>query len=142
MSDLIGRGPGDLWTGRMLSVLRIMVALLFLQHPFAKFFAFPHVAMFDHLPPFSLIWVAGVIELVGGILLLLGLFTRPVGFILSGEMAVAYFMAHAPRGFFPLTNGGEAAVFFCFVFLFFAAAGGGIWSLDEARTSRRDPAPV
>lgn len=138
MSDLIG--PRDQWADRMLSVLRIMVALLFLQHPFAKFFAFPHVAMFDHMSP--LIRIAGVIELVGGVLLLLGLFTRPVAFILAGEMAVAYFIAHAPRGFFPLTNGGEAAVFYCFVFLFFAAAGGGVWAIDEARTARRDPAPV
>ena len=93
-----------------------MVALLYLQHPLAKFFAFPHVAAFDNLQPFSLIWVAGVIELVGSSLLLVGLFTRPTAFVLSGEMAVAYFMAHAPRGFFPLLNGGEAAVFFCFAF--------------------------
>ena len=121
------------WTPRMLSVFRIAVALLFLQHPFAKFFGFPHVAAFDNLQPFSLIWIAGVIELVGGVLLLLGLFTRPVAFILSGEMAVAYFMAHAPRGFFPLLNGGEAAVFFCFAFLYLAFAGPGVWSFDHAR---------
>ena len=98
----------EIWTPRMLSVFRIVVALLYLQHPLAKFFAFPHVAAFDNLQPFSLIWVAGVIELVGSLLLLVGLFTRPAAFILSGEMAVAYFMVHAPRGFFPLVTGGEA----------------------------------
>ena len=88
----------EIWTPRMLSVFRIVVALLYLQHPLAKFFAFPHVAAFDNLQPFSLIWVAGVIELVGSLLLLVGLFTRPAAFILSGEMAVAYFKVHAPRG--------------------------------------------
>jgi putative oxidoreductase len=81
--------------------------------------------MFDNLQLFSLIGVAGMIELVGGTLLVLGLFTRPVAFILAGEMAFAYFMGHAPRGFFPLTNGGEPAVLFCFIFLYLAAAGGG-----------------
>ena len=121
----------EVWTPRMLSVFRIVVALLYLQHPFAKFFAFPHVAAFDNLQPFSLIWVAGVIELVGSSLLLVGLFTRPTAFVLSGEMAVAYFMAHAPRGFFPLLNGGEAAVFYCFAFLYLAFAGAGTWSIDH-----------
>ena len=87
------------WTPRILSVFRIVVALLYLQHPLAKFFGFPHFAAFDNLQPFSLIWVAGVIELVGGLLLLVGLFTRPAAFILSGEMAVAYFMVRVPRGF-------------------------------------------
>src|SRR5215472_2209881 len=121
----------ELWTPRMLSVFRIVVALLYLQHPMAKFFAFPHVAAFDNLQPFSLIWVAGVIELVGSLLLLVGLFTRPTAFVLSGEMAVAYFMAHAPRGFFPLLNGGELAIVYCFLFLYFAVAGAGAWSLDR-----------
>jgi putative oxidoreductase len=130
------------WTPRMLSVFRIAVALLFLQHPFAKFFGFPHVAMFDNLPTFSLIWIAGVIELVAGVLLLLGLFTRPVAFILSGEMAVAYFMSHAPRSFFPLLNGGEAAVLFCFAFLYLAFAGGGLWSVDHARRGATVPLRV
>ena len=119
------------WTPRMLSVFRIVVALLYLQHPLAKFFAFPHVAAFDNLQPFSLTWVAGVIELVGSLLLLVGLFTRPTAFVLSGEMAVAYFMVHAPRGFFPLLTGGEAAVFYCFAFLYLAFAGGGTWSIDH-----------
>jgi putative oxidoreductase len=89
------------------------------------------VASFDNLQVFSLIGLAGVIEIVGSLLLLVGLFTRPAAFILSGEMAVAYFMAHAPRGFFPILNQGELAVLYCFVFLFFAIAGGGSWSLDR-----------
>jgi putative oxidoreductase len=121
----------ELWTPRMLSVFRIVVALLYLQHPMAKFFAFPHVTAFDNLQPFSLIWVAGVIELIGGLLLLVGLFARPAAFILSGEMAVAYFMIRPPRGFFPLLNGGEAEVFYCFAFLYLAFAGAGPWSIDQ-----------
>ena len=120
------------WTPRMLSVFRIVVALLYLQHPLAKFFAFPHVAAFDNLQAFSLIWVAGVIELVGSLLLLVGLFTRPVAFILSGEMAVAYFMLRPSRGFFPLLNGGEAEVFYCFAFLYLAFAGAGPSSIDHS----------
>jgi putative oxidoreductase len=130
------------WTPRMHSGLRIAVALLFMQHPFAKFFGFPHEAILDNLQPFSLVWIAGVIELVGGILVLIGLFTRPAAFILSGEMAVAYFMAHAPRSFFPLLNGGEAAVFFCFAFLYLAFAGAGLWSVDHARRGATVPLRV
>lgn len=121
------------WTPRLLSVLRAVAALLFLQHATAKLFAFPHVPMFDGLRLMSLMGAAGIIELVGGVLLAVGLFTRPVAFILSGEMAFAYFMAHAPRGFFPILNGGELAVLYCFVFLFIAAAGPGAWSLDGRR---------
>ena len=120
-----------IWAPRMLSVFRIVVALLYLQHPLAKFFAFPHVTAFDNLQRFSLIWVAGVIELIGSPLLLIGLFTRPVAFVLSGEMAVAYFMVRAARGFFPLLNGGEAEVFYCFAFLYLAFAGAGPWSIDQ-----------
>ena len=118
------------WGGRALSVLRIVTALLFLQHGLAKHFGFPHVASFDNLQPLSLIGLAGAIEIVGSLLLLVGLFTRPAAFIMSGEMAVAYFMAHAPRAFFPLVNQGELAVLYCFVFLFLAIEGGGPWSLD------------
>src|SRR5215472_11099949 len=121
----------EIWAPRMLSVFRIVVALLYLQHPLAKFFAFPHVTAFDNLQRFSLIWVAGVIELIGSPLLLIGLFTRPVAFVLSGEMAVAYFMVRAARGFFPLLNGGEAEVFYCFAFLYLAFAGAGPWSIDQ-----------
>ncbi len=119
------------WSDRALSVLRIIAALLFLQHGLAKHFGFPHVASFDNLQTFSLLGFAGFIEIVGSLLLLVGLFTRPVAFIMSGEMAVAYFMSHAPRGFFPILNGGELAVLYCFVFLFFAIAGGGSWSVNR-----------
>ena len=98
----------------MLSVFRIVMALLYLQHPLAKFFGFPHVAAFDNLQPFSLIWVAGVIEIICAPLLLIGLFTRLAAFILSGEMAVAYFMVHAPRGFFPWSLGAKRK---CFIVL-------------------------
>jgi putative oxidoreductase len=120
---------------QMLSILRIVTALLYLQHPFAKFFKTPHLAAFDNLQLFSLIGVAGMIELVGSILLIIGLFTRPAAFILSGEMAVAYFTAHIPGGFFPLTNGGEPAVLFCFIFLYLVFAGPGPWSVDAARST-------
>jgi putative oxidoreductase len=125
------------WSPRLLSVLRIATSLLFLQHATAKLFGFPHVAYFDNLKLASLVGVAGLIELVGGALVLVGLFTRPVAFILSGQMAVAYFMAHAPQGFFPLLNQGELAALYCFVFLYLAAAGGGAWSVDELQTGRR-----
>jgi putative oxidoreductase len=114
----------------LLSILRVMTGLLFLQHPFAKFFGIPHVAAFDNLRLFSLVGLAGVIELVGSILIIAGFFTRTVAFILSGEMAVAYFMSHAPRDFYPLTNGGESAVLFCFIFLYIAASGPGPLSVD------------
>ncbi len=113
------------------SILRIVVALLLLQHAFSKFFGFP--AATNAPATFSLIWWAGAIELVGGILLLIGLFSRPAAFILSGELAFAYFIGHAPKGFYPLTNGGELAVLFCFVFLYLAVAGPGPWSVDAGR---------
>jgi len=127
------------WTPRALAVLRIVTAYLFITHGTAKLFGIPHVAMFDGTPVFSLIGIAGVLELVGGAFLLVGLFTRPVAFILSGEMAVAYFVGHAPRGsvLVPMLNEGELAVVYCFVFLFMAAAGAGDWSVDALRS--RDP---
>jgi putative oxidoreductase len=128
------------WSPRLLSVLRIATSLLFLQHATAKLFGFPHVAYFDNLKLASLLGVAGLIELIGGVLVLVGLFTRPAAFILSGMMAVAYFMAHAPQGFFPLLNQGELAALYCFVFVYLAAAGGGAWSVDELRVERRVPA--
>jgi putative oxidoreductase len=130
--DVISNAVLATWSPRLLSVLRIVAALLFLQHGLAKLLHFPHVAMFDQLQLFSLLGLAGVIELVGSVLLLIGFFTRPVAFIMSGEMAVAYFMAHVPRGFFPILNQGELAMLFCFVFLYLAAAGGGPWSVDAA----------
>ena len=125
----------DVWAPRALALLRIVAGYLVLQHGSAKLFGFPHVAVFDHLTLFSLIGLAGVIEVVGGTLLIVGALVRPVAFILSGEMAAAYFIGHAPRGdfLFPTLNGGEAAVLYCFLFLFLAAAGGGVWSVDAAR---------
>ncbi|EJM65496.1 DoxX family protein [Pseudomonas sp. GM55] len=130
MSALISQ-LNTLWAPRLLSVLRIITAFLFLQHGTAKLFAFPHVAFFDELSLFSLIGFAGVLEAVGGLLLVFGLFTRLVAFILSGEMAFAYFIGHAPKGLFPLLNNGEPAILFCFIFLYLVAAGGGAWSLDR-----------
>ena len=121
------------WSPRLLSVLRIVTALLYIEHGSAKLLGFPHIASFDNLKLVSLIGLAGVLELVGGALVLLGLFTRVAAFILSGEMAFAYFMAHAPHGFLPILNQGELAALYCFVFLYLAAAGGGVWSLDALR---------
>ena len=120
------------WSARLLSVLRIVAALLFFLHGTAKLFGFPPGAG-GPVPLAGPIGVAAVLETVGGALLLLGLFTRPVAFVLSGQMAVAYFTAHAPDGLFPQTNGGEVAVLFCFVFLYLAAAGPGPWSVDATR---------
>ena len=118
---------------QLLSMLRIMAGLLFMAHGTAKLLGFPATEMFATPPPVGdLIWFAGVLELVGGALVAMGLFTRPVAFVLSGEMAVAYFMAHQPQAPFPLQNQGDAAVLVCFVFLYLAAAGGGAWSLDRA----------
>ena len=117
------------WTDKLLSVLRIVAALAFLEHGLSKFFGIPPFPMQGPLPP--LLVAAATIELVGGALLAIGLFTRPVAFVLSGEMAFAYFMAYAPQGFWPVLNHGEAAVFYCFAFLYFSAAGGGPWSLDR-----------
>jgi putative oxidoreductase len=124
-----------LWAPRVLSILRIVAALIFMEHGTQKLLGFPPS---DSPGPalFSLGGLAGVLELVGGALLVLGLFTRPVAFILSGEMAFAYWMAHAPDSFYPVLNGGDAAILYCFVFLYLAAAGGGAWSLDNAMRSK------
>jgi len=124
---------GTAWAPRLLSVLRIAAGLLFLQHGMAKYLKFPPVPAFAKVDPMSLAGIGGMFELVGGILLVLGLSTRPVAFLLSGEMAIAYFVAHAPRGFYPILNAGELAVLYCFVFLYLAAAGAGPWSIDAAR---------
>lgn len=125
----------DSWQPRLLSLLRLVVGYLFLLHGSAKLLGHPHVAMFDNLSLTSLTGIAGILELVGGALLFLGLFTRPVAFVLSGEMAFAYFIAHGSKGnaLFPLLNGGESAVLYCFVFLYLAVAGAGPWSVDAMR---------
>lgn len=127
------------WAPRLLSVLRIVAALLFIEHGTQKLFGFPAPPASGLPAAFSLPWDAAILEFVGGLLLLAGLFTRPVAFVLSGEMAFAYWLAHAPRSPFPVLNGGDAAILYCFVFLYLAAAGGGAWSLDRAML-RRDPA--
>src|SRR5690349_4805689 len=116
------------WQAHMLSMLRFVAGLLFLQHGLMKLFGLPgpfngHVA--------GLILLAGLIELIGGVLVCIGLLTRPAAFIMSGEMAFAYFMSHAPRSAFPILNGGDLAIMYCFVFLYLAVAGGGSWSLDR-----------
>ena len=121
------------WQPRALSVLRIMTGLLFLQYGMAKLLKFPAVPMFKDVTLFSLYGLAGTLELVGGVLMVLGLFTRPVAFILAGEMAFAYFIGHAPRGFFPILNRGDLAILFCFVFFYLSFAGAGPWSLDALR---------
>ena len=123
----------DTWSPRLLGVLRIVTGLLFLQHGSAKLLGIPHVAMFDGLQLLSLMGLAGILELGGGLLIVLGLFTRRVAFILSGLMAVAYFMAHASKGFLPILNGGELAVLFSFVFLYLSIAGSGAFGIDAAR---------
>lgn len=120
----------QVWSPRLLSVLRIVTALLFMMHGTAKLFQMPHQAMFDTLQLMSLMGLQGVLEAGGGLLLLVGLFSRPVAFLLSGDMAVAYFMAHWPKSWLPILNGGDLAVLFCFVFLYLFAAGPGPWSID------------
>lgn len=121
------------WQPRLLGLLRIVAALLLVQHGTAKLFGFPHVAMFDAMPLVSLLGLAGLLELAGGVLLLLGLWTRPIAFVLSGEMAFAYFIAHAGKSVFPILNGGELAALYCFVLLYLAAAGSGAYSLARQR---------
>ena len=117
---------------RALSVLRIIAGLMIIEHGMAKLLGWPVVPAFAKLQLFSQLGAAGCIELIGGALVTVGLFTQPVAFILSGEMAVAYFMVHAPRGFYPLLNGGTLAIMYCFAFLYLSTAGAGPWSLDAA----------
>ncbi len=119
----------------LLSVLRIVAAFLFMQFGTAKVFAFPAAIMpgGGTAPIASLPGIAGIIETFGGLFLLLGLFTRPVAFIVAGEMAIAYFLGHAPHGFWPVLNQGHPAIMFCFVWLYLSAAGPGPWSLDAKR---------
>jgi putative oxidoreductase len=124
-----------IWTPRaisVLSILRIFTGLALLQHGTGKILGFPAVPSLANVQIGSLAGAAGLIELIGGILFTIGLFTRPVAFILSGFTAAAYFMAHAGKGFYPILNGGELAALYCFVFLYFAFAGAGPWSLDAA----------
>jgi len=127
------------WAPQLLSALRIIAAFLFMQFGTAKLIAFPAAIMpgGGTAPIGSLAGIAGLLEAVGGALLLLGLFTRPVAFIVAGEMAVAYFIGHAPQGFWPVLNQGHPAILFCFVWLYLSAAGAGPWSLDAMR--RRVP---
>ena len=122
------------------SLLRIVAGLLFAQHGAQKLFGWFGGDQVANVA--SMMGIAGVLEFFGGILIILGLFTRPVAFLLSGEMAAAYFMAHFPRGFWPISNGGEAAVLYCFIFLYFAATGAGRLSLDHAMSHRRRGAVV
>jgi putative oxidoreductase len=120
------------WAPRALSILRIITGLMIIEHGMAKLIGFPVVPAFANLKPLSLVGAAGFIELIGGALLILGLLTQPAAFILSGEMAVAYFMVHAPKGFFPLINGGTLAIMYCFTCLYLSTAGAGPWSVDAA----------
>ena len=123
------------WQPQLLAILRIVTGLLFLEHGLSKFFGFPVPFPVQPLPP--MLMAAGVIEIVAGVLVTIGLFTRLAAFIASGEMAVGYFIMHFPQGFWPLANKGESAILFCFVFLYLAAAGAGAWSIDEARSGNR-----
>jgi putative oxidoreductase len=122
------------WDTRLLSVLRIVAAFLFILHGTQKLFAYPVSQPRDPAALLSLMGLAGILEVFGGLLLLLGLFTRPVAFVLAGEMAVAYFKSHAPQAFWPILNRGELAALYCFLFLYFAAVGAGPWSMDALRS--------
>ena len=126
------------WGPRLLSALRIVAAFLFMAHGAQKLFAWPVAEPRDPVPLISIIGLAGVLEVFGGLLLLLGLFTRPVAFLLAGEMAVAYFLRHATQGFWPILNQGELAALYCFLFLYLAAVGPGPWSLDAFRNLGRE----
>ena len=120
------------WRPRVLSVLRFITGLLIIQHGLGKIFHFPPLPAYAEVQPMSLLGAAGFIELIGGALLILGLFTQPAAFIVSGEMAFAYFIAHSPKGFYPLLNGGTLAIMYCFACLYLSTAGAGPWSIDAA----------
>lgn len=128
------------WSDRVLSILRIATGIVLLQYPIQKFFMFPVARPAPGM--FSQAWFAGVIEITLAPLLIIGLFTRPVAFILAGLMAFAYFLGHAPRGFFPSANGGSLAIMFCFVCFYLAFAGGGPWSVDATLEKRGTKLPV
>ena len=123
------------WAPRFLGIMRIVIGLLFVQTGLAKLFGWPHVAMFENIHAFQLVWFAGIIELVGGALFAVGRWTCCVAFVLSGEMAFAYFIGHQPRGFFPIQNGGTAAILYCFIFFYYFLVGAGRYSLDNAGRS-------
>ena len=124
----------DRYTPYALAALRIVTALIFMAHGTQKLFGFPAPPQSGLPPAFTLFWIGAVLELCGGVLILLGLFTRPVAFVLAGEMAVAYWMFHAPRNFYPLLNGGDASILYCFVFLLLVFTGPGALSLDRGRS--------
>ena len=141
----------NVWAPRWLSITRAVAGLLYMQHGLQKLFVFPGPmppppgAPAPPAPPqgaelLSFMGVTGSLELVGGVLLVIGLFTRATGFVLSGMMAVAYFMVHAPRGFYPILNGGDLAILFCFFFLYLFFAGGGVWGLDAMMARRKSEA--
>ena len=132
------------WYPRVLAVLRIITGFLFIQHGTAKYLKMPHVAMFDNLQPMSLPGIAGMLELVGGALIIVGFLTRPTAFVMSGLMAAAYFIGHASRGtpLVPMLNGGELAVLYCFVFLFLWISGPGAWSIDAMMRRNREAVPA
>jgi putative oxidoreductase len=122
------------WSGPLHAVLRIVAGILLLEHGTSKYINFPATEYFANgVEVFSLMGLAGALEVIGGILIILGLFTRITGFVLAGFMAAAYFMGHASQSYFPLVNGGDAAILFCFIFLYFSAAGAGPYSLDANR---------
>ncbi len=130
----------DRYSGQALSVLRIVAALLFLLHGTSKLFGFPPMPEGMPAPePGNILWLGALLEIIGGSLLLIGFFSRPVAFLLSGEMAVAYWMFHAPKSLYPSLNGGDAAILFCFVFLYIALAGPGPWSVDANREADDEP---
>ena len=142
MSSLVS--VRQIWTPRVLSLLRFVAGLAFFEHGLSKLFGFPPVPAFAHLHLVSLLGAQGVIELVGGALVCVGLFTRPAAFIMSGDMAAAYFMVHFQKSFFPELSGGDAAILFCFIFFYIFFAGPGPWSLDYVlrRSSVSDAVPV
>ena len=127
---------GSKWSQRLLSITRMVTAASFMQHGAQKLFGLPAHPSKVPVELISQLGLAGVLEFFGGLLLLLGLFTRPVAFLLAGEMAVAYFTVHAPKAFWPIVNGGELAILYCFLFLYLSMAGGGQWSLDRHRRHR------
>jgi putative oxidoreductase len=136
-NSITGETDSRLWRLEpyILSVVRIVVALTFFEHGLSRLFGFPSPLPVPAL--FTMYWFAGTIEFVGGAMLLVGLATRPVAFIMSGEMAFAYFISHAPQSFFPILNFGDAAILYCFIFFYIAFAGGGPWSMDAILSDRR-----